>query len=158
MVNYKTLYRLFDGMTPLKKDCGVLCSERCCSGDERTGMLLFPGEETALEVIESGGVKYAVCSGKCSRNERPLSCRIFPFFPAVDKDGKVSVTIDYRGFGICPLVRNAPGIAFDTRFLRHVKVAGIMLARDPECRKLMEEITGDITDAVIMTDKLEGLK
>jgi len=36
-------------LTPLKgHDCGQLCSAACCKGDEQTGMLLFPGESTAL--------------------------------------------------------------------------------------------------------------
>ena len=36
---------LLSTLTPLKTDCGALCSHACCAGDETTGMLLFPGEE-----------------------------------------------------------------------------------------------------------------
>lgn len=80
---YQKAFRLLRYATPLRTDCGVLCGARCCKGDDETGMLLFPGEPTALRVIETEGRRLAVCGGVCDRNERPLSCRIFPFFPFV---------------------------------------------------------------------------
>ena len=82
---YKRLYteinRIIGDKTPLRKDCGQICGGECCKGDSDTGMLLFPGEETTLNIIEKNGVRLAVCDGTCSRDERPLSCMIFPFFP-----------------------------------------------------------------------------
>ena len=152
---YARLYGLFENETPLKSDCGAVCGKACCSGDGKTGMLLFPGEKTSLNVFESEGRKYAVCPGTCNRSERPLSCRIFPFFPVIDAEGAVCVTIDPRGAGICPLVRNAPDIAFNTAFLRRVLTAGKALARHKECRNLMIEVTEEINDTLILSDMLE---
>jgi len=37
--------KLLETLTPLKTDCGRLCAGACRQGDEKTGMLLFPGEE-----------------------------------------------------------------------------------------------------------------
>ena len=153
---YKRLYSLFESVTPLFADCGVICGKACCSGNEETGMILFPGETTSLSVIESGGRRYAVCGGECERNERPLSCRIFPFFPVITEKGEVRVTIDPRGRLICPLVNNAPDIAFNCAFIRRVYVAGRALSRNPECRALLEEITEEINDIFVLSDKLEG--
>lgn len=51
-------------------------------------MRLFPGEtlKTGEDGLPRGGFTLypgdlAVCSGRWRRDERPLSCRIFPFFP-----------------------------------------------------------------------------
>ena len=38
--------------TPLSADCGLVCGKACCKGDKETGMLLFPGEDTAFPVKE----------------------------------------------------------------------------------------------------------
>ena len=64
--------------TPLSADCGLVCGKACCKGDEETGMLLFPGEETVFPVKEKNGNRLCVCKGKCDRSTRPLSCIIFP--------------------------------------------------------------------------------
>ena len=83
---YQKLYaeavRIIGDKTPLKKDCGLICGGECCKGDDETGMLLFPFEESVLAVKEKDGVRLAVCKSHCQRQERPLSCRIFPFFPS----------------------------------------------------------------------------
>lgn len=155
---YKRLYQLFKNKTPIKSDCGIICGCACCKGNDNTGMLLFPGESTGLKTIDSGGRKYAICNGNCLRSERPLSCRIFPFFPAVDSCGEISVTIDPRGFNICPLVRNAPDISFDTSFIRRVYVAGKTLSRDKKCLDFLKEITAEINDTFIFLDKMKGKK
>ena len=80
---YQKLYaeanRIIGDKTPLKKDCGQVCGGACCKGDDDTGMLLFPFEESVFRVDEKDGVRLCVCQGRCDRSERPLSCRIFPF-------------------------------------------------------------------------------
>ena len=45
----KKVYKILDNVTPLREDCGKLCSGECCKGDDDTGMLLFPGEEKFFE-------------------------------------------------------------------------------------------------------------
>lgn len=150
---YSFLYSLFDGVTPLSKDCGALCSSACCKGDDKTGMLLFPGEQTSLKVIVSQGERLAVCGGKCKRDERPLSCRIFPFFPVVGKNGEVKAQIDARALAVCPLARNSDCVRFDPLFLRRVKTAGRILMKDPECEAFMKKRAGEIEE-IRLAEKL----
>ena len=135
-------------LTPLKgHDCGQLCSAACCKGDENTGMYLFPGESTSLKTIElSGGWLLAVCDGSCSREQRPLSCMIFPFFPTVDERGKVYSEIDARAYSVCPLALHSEEVIFDKAFIRAVKLAGKHLVRDKECLKFMRAITEQIDE------------
>lgn len=56
---YQKLYaeagRIIGDKTPLKKDCGQICDGACCKGDDDTGMLLFPFEESVLHVEETRG-------------------------------------------------------------------------------------------------------
>ncbi len=143
---YDRVYRLLDGVTPLSADCGQLCGKNCCKGDSRTGMLLFPKEETNLDVIEENGRRLAVCGGKCSRHDRPLSCMIFPFFP-VEENGRIKVIADYRGINICPMIAHIDEIRFSKRFMRHLRTAGKILYSDSECAEFMREIAAEIEDA-----------
>ena len=149
---YQKLYseanRIIGNKTPLKKDCGRVCGGACCKGDEETGMLLFPFEESSLTVKEKDGVRLAVCEGQCKRYERPLSCRIFPFFPYVTPEGKIKVIPDIRGVNVCPLVPNFSDVKFDRGFLYRVKKVGRLLYVDEECRKFLEDTSREI-DALI---------
>ena len=102
----KSCYSVLRRATPLNFDCGKICNGKCCKGDEKTGMLLFPGEEKLIDpdinVIETeNGEKLAVCNGTCDRNRRPLSCRIYPLFPIATEEGEVKVIFDLRSD--CPL-------------------------------------------------------
>ncbi len=137
---YRRLYRLFQNVTPLKTDCGRVCGGECCKGDAGTGMLLFPGERTALRVYEENGRRVAVCGGVCAREDRPLACRLFPFFP-VAEGGRVTARVDPRAYAVCPLARQWRNVRFDRRFLRRVKTAGKLLQKDPACAAFMKEIT-----------------
>ena len=142
---YKKIFRILGNLTPLRADCGQLCGGACCKGDSACGMRLFPHEETTLSVIksESGG-RLAVCDGICNRSERPLSCRIFPFFPTIDEKGRVFIEPDHRAGRLCPLIQHSEEIAFDPRFFRALKRVGRLLAADPECRAFLEQITEEI--------------
>ncbi len=152
---YEGLYRLFDDVTPLKgKDCGRLCGAACCRGDEKTGMLLFPGETTSLDVVGSAGRRLAVCRGFCDRGERPLSCRIFPLFPAVLPDGGIEVLPDARGFSVCPLVRRYQDVRFSAKFVGRVRLCGQILSRDPACADFLKEITEEIRSLELLRGSL----
>ncbi len=135
---------IIEDYTPLSADCGLLCDKSCCKGDNTTGMLLFPGEETSLEVTEKGGVRLSVCNGSCSRNERPLSCMIFPFFPYINEDGKIEAVTDTRGINICPMIANEDKIRFSRIFLRRVRRVGRLLARDEKCREFLWDTSREI--------------
>lgn len=135
-------------LTPLKgHDCGQLCSAACCKGDDSTGMLLFPGEETALSVKKTDdGQRLAVCSGSCDRSQRPLACMLFPFFPTVDDNDRVFAEIDSRACGVCPIAAHSDEVIFDSTFLRAVKKAGRLLAKDEQCLEFMRSITAQIDE------------
>ena len=106
---------LLDHLTPLKTDCGRLCGAACCQGDENTGMLLFPGEETLYENCafadvlpldySLGGTQahLLVCRGRCEREMRPLACRLFPLFLKFKENGVTKLRIDARAKSVCPL-------------------------------------------------------
>lgn len=145
---------MFESVTPLRADCGEICSKACCKGDENTGMLLFPLEETTLTVKEENGIRLAVCGGECDRSERPLSCRIFPFFPMVNDKGEIEAVIDSRGFGVCPLVEHSAEVKFDRRFLRTVRRAGKILMRDEDTRAFMTKMSEEIKAQEELIEKL----
>lgn len=147
--NYEQLYtkidRLLGDLTPLTVDCGVLCGGACCKGDDCTGMRLFPHEVTTLPVKElENGVRLAVCDGTCDRRCRPLSCRIFPFFPTIDDKGRIFVETDDRARRLCPLITHSDEIVFDRRFFKALKTVGKLLAADSECRAFLEDTTAEI--------------
>lgn len=140
---YKRAYDILENSTPLTADCGTVCDKNCCKGDSKTGMLLFPHEKTTLEITEENGRRLAVCDGSCDRSERPLSCRIFPFFPSITEKG-IEVVPDWRGVYTCPLISHADEIIFDDDFLDNVKNIGMMLSEDKEILAFMQEQTEDI--------------
>ncbi len=139
------VFDILGDLTPLTADCGRLCGGACCKGDDKTGMRLFPFEQTPLSVIctQDGG-RLAVCEGTCDRKTRPLGCRIFPFFPTVDEKGRVFAELDYRAARLCPMVTHADEIMFDKRFLKAVKKVGKLLVKDPACRAFLEDTTAEI--------------
>lgn len=130
--------------TPLKADCGLVCDKACCRGDEDTGMLLFPGEDTVFPVKEKNGRRLCVCNGKCNRSDRPLSCIIFPFFPYMTPEGKIKARADVRGTALCPLIHHEENVLFSRIFLRRVARAGRIFAKDEECRSFLWEISREI--------------
>lgn len=141
-------------LTPLKgHDCGQLCSAACCKGDENTGMYLFPNETTPLRTVEvSDGLRLAVCNGRCNREDRPLACMIFPFFPTVDEKGKVYTEIDSRAYSVCPLAVHSEEVIFDKAFQKAVRKAGKQLVKDEECLEFMRFVTEQIDEINEMRD------
>lgn len=138
----KSCYSLLRSVTPLEFDCGRLCNGKCCKGDEKTGMLLFPGEEALIDpdinVIETeSGEKIAVCNGTCDRNRRPLSCRIYPLFPVVSEDGSVNVIFDLRAD--CPLASGS--YKFTRRFVKAVRRVGKYLLLNEEAATYYKELS-----------------
>ena len=143
----ESCYSVLRRKTPLDFDCGKICNGKCCKGDEKTGMLLFPGEENLIDpninVIETeNGDKLAVCNGTCDRNRRPLSCRIYPFFPAaVNEEGKeiIKVYFDYRAD--CPLCRSDFEYEFNKAFIKGVKRVGKYLLLNEETKEFLLELS-----------------
>lgn len=142
---YDKIFKTMGKLTPLTVDCGVLCGCACCKGDENTGMLLFPFEESELEIkITENGDKLAVCDGTCDRSKRPLACRIFPFFPTIDDKGKIYVELDLRAHRLCPMIEHSDELLFDPKFLKAVKKVGKILSKDDECKKFLKKSTEEI--------------
>lgn len=142
---YNKIFKIIGNSTPLKADCGLLCGNACCKGDDNIGMILFPFEETNLKVkITQSGERLAVCSGICDRDKRPLSCRIFPFFPTIDKKGRIFVEKDYRGGLLCPLLEHIDEISFNPKFFKALKRVGKILAKNPRCREFLYKTTEEI--------------
>jgi len=119
-MKYTEIYNIISTQTPLQKDCGTLCSNACCKADKDTGMLLFPREEIHYEKnpqswfslhnssykLSSGYIlKLLICNGTCPRENRPLSCRIFPLIPYIAEDGFLEIRPDLRAVSTCPLLK-----------------------------------------------------
>ncbi|MBE6782846.1 MAG: hypothetical protein E7536_02390 [Ruminococcaceae bacterium] len=146
------VYNILKSVTPIETDCGRLCDCECCKGDNQTGMLLFPGEESRynnnsnFKIIRSEDNKnIVVCSGKCDRNLRPISCRIFPLIPVVDNN-KIYVFDDPRAKGICPLLYDQ--MALDRKFEKSVYKAGKMLLKNKETKAFLLQLTEEITQVL----------
>ena len=138
---------LLENVTPLTSDCGLICSHACCrslDGDE-TGMLLFPSEESHYVDLSGYTVKPTVlgplliCSGRCERCDRPLSCRLFPLLPVVREDG-VKVAVDLRAKAVCPLAQQGRA-AMHQQFIDAVREAGRILSEDAAQRDFLVKLT-----------------
>ena len=155
---------LLERSAPLGRfDCGKLCGGHCCKGDENTGMWLFPGEEelyennpdfTVKETDGNQGYKMIVCNGSCNRNERPLACRIYPFYPKIDGD-RVGVIRDLRGLSSCPIVKNE--MKPDPKFLRNLRKATRYLIRDEETRNYILTAQQEIEEMAELMAQMGGL-
>ena len=138
---------LLENATPLKGDCGRVCGAACCEPDEdgKGGMLLFPGEEGLYDPLPEGfeittapdlpGALLLTCSGTCRREDRPLSCRLFPLLPK-EKDGVIRAVRDRLGYIVCPLLPDGLS-AFDPGFRACVVRAGEILYADPDHRAFL---------------------
>lgn len=138
---------LFDALTPLRTDCGAFCGGACCQplAGEETGMLLFPGEEAyyqgreGYKLVSTAAGMMVVCSGRCDRADRPLSCRLFPLLPMLREDG-IKVATDLRAKAVCPLARQGKD-ALLPDFVSAVRQAGRILADDPVQRDFLARLT-----------------
>ena len=132
-------------VTPLKRDCGRVCGARCCRSldGEETGMLLFPTEAEAYEgkngweIRKTPRAEIVLCSGTCDREDRPLSCRLFPLLPLTGDDGAIRVVTDLRAKAVCPLARQGKS-AMDRAFIDAVREAGELLLRSDEQAMFLE--------------------
>ena len=147
------VYEYLEKVTPVNFDCGEICHKKCCKGSDKDGMLLLPGEEEIFRGNKNFTVyyderyeSYAVrCKGPCNRNERPLSCRIFPYFIYADKKtGKLSVAPDIRAIDFCPLL--AEKYELDRKFLRALRITSLKLSADKEIYDYICRITEILTD------------
>lgn len=160
---YLQLYKLFDDCTPLPADCGKLCGAACCAGDD-SGMFLFPGEKAVFNLLrpkdfrieysdliyDYNGMTYKTpilfCGGDCDRYARPLACRIFPLTPILDKDDHIEIITDPRAKSVCPLAKTLYMEEYDENFVKAVKKAFILLAKNSRVRAFLREYTDYINE------------
>ena len=157
-----TARKLLENVTPLKTDCGRVCGGACCRSmeGEMTGMLLFPGEEDFYEEAEGfsmqpvpGGL-LLICSGRCQRSQRPLSCRLFPLLPLLRDDG-VHVAVDARSRAVCPLSRHGKD-GLDPAFVAAVKQVGELLAQDEAQAAFLRQLTEEHDELVALRKRMRG--
>jgi hypothetical protein len=155
-------YAVIGRRTPIRADCGKLCGKACCKSDksddaDKAGMLLFPGEEyiyknyenvsgfrfriEEIEYMDVPGIKLLICEGRCSRNLRPLSCRIFPVAPDIGDGGTIGIQADIRGRRICPIWDLE---YVDKSFTAKVEKAFALLAENDEMLSFMRLISSDV--------------
>ena len=155
MINPSLLkaYEYMENVTPLRNDCGKLCSSKCCTGNDDDGMILFPGEEQIFEgkdgftvyYEERYGLNAVRCNGNCERNSRPLSCRIFPYFIYLKSDDKKPAVLpDVRAVDFCPLLMES--VKLDKKFLRAMRITAAKLCEDAEMREYLKRMTEIISD------------
>lgn len=151
---YLQIYRLFDNATPIKFDCGRLCSKACCKGDDG-GMYLFPMEEQVFDLINPSWVKIEksdftyefkgkvknvpiiFCDGNCDRYQRPLACRIFPLTPYLSKNDNLEIIVDPRAKALCPLSRELDVDEYDYKYVKNIKKAFTLLMKNDEFKTYM---------------------
>ena len=145
-MNIEILRRAYEAIgetTPMKTDCGALCSAACCAVDEdgQGGVCLLNPEKEALQGISWGKIDFEpmmnapmlMCSGMCDRELRPFLCRIFPLTPVIGKSGKWTVRMDARSRAVCPL-SNAGLNGLDPDFVR-----SIFLNPQPSAQQALDE-------------------
>lgn len=141
----KQAYEFLDNVTPLKFNCGVLCGAKCCkshstNSTENPGMLLLPQEDSMMDcshydMKDSGDGKILVCNGKCNREMRPFSCRIFPFYARISSDERISLRVDPRAFNICPVALKKKGARHSVHFHRNATRAIRILMKDNDFKR-----------------------
>lgn len=148
---YQKIYKLFEGVTPLLVDCGELCQAACCNKEVGEGVYLFPGEECMFETLpldwiitEKNDRKILNCHGVCSREHRPLFCRIFPLFPYIDTDGNVMLEYYLPMALICPLVKLRDDELIADDFFDVMDEVAALLAENPVTRPFVEKISREI--------------
>lgn len=155
----KTCRSITSKVTPLNIDCGKICGCRCCHGDGKTGMLLFPAEETLIDknieiISNENGDKFAVCDGKCDRHKRPLACRIYPLFPIIRiSDGKEYIETVFDIRANCPLISGEYKIS--NRFSKAVGRVGKYLLLNPETAEFYRKLSEEIADYAELGNKLK---
>ena len=145
--------KYLEKITPLKSDCGLLCGSLCCKKNDKDdsdnsdnfGMWLFPFEDelyknnSNFKVIKADGnssYPFLLCgySGKennfCKREERPLFCRFFPYFPII-KNRRIKIIIHPTALKMCPAISSK--LKITSQFSRAVKKAVyLMLSQNDE--------------------------
>ena len=163
---YQLIYKRLDALTPLPLDCGSLCGKLCCEsgGGDETGMYLFPGEEALFRGKEGyrilpsnfiyGNGKRAnllLCTQPCKREERPLSCRIFPLVPYYRRGSGVRIILDPRA-SICPLTHPEARGCISRLFAAELLLAFRLLSAFTPVQDFLEGLTNILDDYNLLAE------
>ncbi|MBE7048330.1 MAG: hypothetical protein E7393_03030 [Ruminococcaceae bacterium] len=160
---YNEIYKKFDSLTPIPFDCGEMCGKLCCQGDEESGMYLFPGEKELFIGKENFSilptdfyvghtpVDLVVCHGPCKREERPLSCRIFPLVPLYRHGSTLQIIRDPRAF-FCPLTHHMATNCIQSRFVRQVTYTFRLLLHIPAVADYLDALSYILDDYQYLID------
>lgn len=146
----KSCNSLLRNITPLSFDCGKICNGKCCNGDDKTGMLIFPGEKDILDkginiAEDECGNLIALCGGACNRNYRPLSCRIYPLFPVLkNKQGKEYIEVEFDSRADCPLCTGEYEIS--PAFVKAIKRVGKYLLLNEETADFYRKVSAEVEE------------
>ena len=158
---WKAIYRLLDRVSPIERDCGLLCGAVCCtcgeSGDE-LGIYLYPGEhkihnkkddwlEWTVEAAEdydfpdswTGPVYFVKCKTPpvCPRKKRPFQCRTYPLAPYISEVGILEMVYNDEQLPYsCPLIDRE--IPLNDDFVKATYTVWSHLIRDPLIYDLVE--------------------
>jgi len=140
-------YQALSDVTPLKYDCGLLCSSCCCKSNfihaAEAGMYLLPGEEdylkeyTDFSFSKDKTESMLLCNGTCDREFRPFACRIFPYYASLEENsGKIKITVrpDSRATALCPLIHRSHSFRTTVLFKRKLKRAVRILISDEKIK------------------------
>lgn len=143
----RAAYLLLEDITPLKYDCGALCTAACCkqdavNGEVVGGMALLPteesliGEECGFDVKDTDDGKVLICDGRCERDMRPFSCRIFPYYARIDENtGSISLRVDPRSANVCPIATKQGNTRHSVYFHRNAVRAVRILMKDENFKR-----------------------
>lgn len=149
---YKEIYKLLDQPVIEGYDCGLLCGARCCSGEGGRGIYLYPNEEVMFDGDEAwlewrvhrkkwydlpeplDKLYFLKCKGGCTRDKRPLQCRLYPFLFRLEDSGSLLVTTNDFGHDCSILSR---GHNVSEAFMNNLQKAGEILLSIPGARELI---------------------
>ena len=99
-----------------------------------------------MKILQSDdGTYVAVCGGVCNRHYRPLSCRIYPFFPVIkNENGREYIQVELDPRADCPLCCENVKISPD--FLKAVKRVGKYLLLNDETAAFYRKISVEIEE------------
>lgn len=164
-------YTLLEDVTPLRYDCGTLCSSLCCQNNgkdgETLGMWLLPYEKELFETAGITNYTYSkaedntetvYCNGKCDRIYRPFACRIYPFYAHLSErsDGSTKITIkkDPRASISCPIAMKSSYLRPTIEFISCAKAAVRILMKDEKISKDLREMSEFLSEIDEMRRKL----
>ena len=123
------------GLSAIVMENGILRAG-CGTTLELSGLSVRPAAD---------GADLLICTGRCDRRLRPLSCRIYPLYPQIGADGRVRARYDPRAWAQCPLSREQAHVRLQPAFVRAVRRVGRLLQNDPDTAPALRAQSDELT-------------